>query len=203
MTNLNNHQELNNTSKGKQLIHEIFADYQERQLPILPLPRDLLAEIAIINPEMPFVFGTKNLEFLDLSNPNEWTHRLIDNAHNQHVMFGESGYGFNNNYFYFYLLQDCYFIAMKLPINNAFRDNEADLQELNQAMAWCESFIAHHAHYGFDANLADKIMISVQDDGTSGLGIIKNGQMTSFKQATNPFDDAIKLIKMQAMASYN
>ncbi len=186
---------------GQSLWTHINAAYQADGMPIIPVPIDMIPKVQFINPEIGNLWGTKQVESLTLADEFPWVHYLQEHNFCQNLIAGMGGYGVNNNVFYYYLLNNDYFIAMKLPINNYYRNNKADLQDLTDSMAWVESFILNHDYYGFDRQYCDKLYISVSDNGDSGVGFIKAGKMVRYKMVNNPFKLASDCLKMNSFTA--
>lgn len=186
---------------GASLWKHINAAYHSEGMPTIPVPLDMIDKVQFINPDIGKLWGTMQVESLSLMDEFPWVHYMQEHAFCQNLIAGIGGYGVNNNVFNYYLMNNDYFIALKLPIFNYYRSQKADLSDLIDCMAWVESFILNHEYYGFDSQYCDKLHISISDNGDSGVGFIKNGKMIRYKMVNNPLKLAVDCLKMNHLVA--
>ena len=173
---------------GVKLVEYIYSEYDAKGLDLPYIPDHLIEAIQMLGPE--HFFTTEDhiplpLDFIPgwlqaIARPNHEGAKLIAR---DYLFFGESGYGINSYYFYYYLHWDALYLFYKYPFGGIYHAQEKAAARINDDLA-----AITQALMVFD-NLPlkrERPVVIIADDKSNdyGQGVISEGELTEWQNGT-------------------
>ena len=173
---------------GAKLVEYIYSEYDAKGLDLPYIPDHLIETVQMLGPE--HFFATEEHLPLPLDFIPNWLqaialpdHESAESLARDYLFFGESGYGVNSYYFYYYLHWGALYLFYKYPFGGVYDNQEETAARINDDLAAISQMLMEFGNLSPERE-HPVVIVADSKSNDYGRGVIKAGELTEWQNDT-------------------